>query len=431
VEVNNREWSLLIWFGAIAVAMVIITGSRRAMRPVLAAFANRHILTALTLLVVYTLAVVGGLVLVNAWDAKLITPTIVWFLTVALVSLFRLNRAMTERHYFRKLALGTIAAPVAVQFVLDMYPFDLPTEIGLQAAFLALGILHAVGAIKPEHHHAHQFFIAVITILVLVVVLRSALEITAQWSRIDFLMEARKFAHPIAMTAAFLPFMYAFTLYAAYESAASRMRATVPAGTSMVKPTLALALRTGFSVRKLSGVAPRTRMNMARATTVAEAVTLLDEGQAAETARQQKVADKQQRLIDNAGLQGVDQDGKRLDQREFEETKAALSYLHLCLAGHYRNSGRYRDDILVILGAETFAKKGLPEGAVITMHVTEDGQQWWAWRRTASGWVFAIGAKEAPNDRWEYDGPDVPTGGPGDYPAWRHFMVPAEPHHHW
>ncbi|WAJ35071.1 hypothetical protein OUO20_09690 [Arthrobacter sp. FX8] len=372
-----------------------------------------------------------GLNQFGVWDAKLITPTIVWFITVALVSLFRLRRAQTQPHFFRNLALGAIAAPVAVQFVLDMYPFELSTELVLQAGFVVLGILSGFSAGNPEYHRAHQVFNAMIVFLALVVALHSAFEIAAQWSRIDFLMEARKFALPIGMTAAFLPFMYAFALYATYETAAFRMRATVPVGTSVWKPALALALRTGLSLPKLNGVTPRTRFDMARATTVAGALKAFDEGQAAEAAILQEEAVKKQRLVDNAGLQGRDDAGKQLDQREFAETRNALSYLHLCHAGHYRQRGRYRDDMLDLLGADTFAKKGLPEGAVITMHVADDGQQWWAWRRTVTGWVFAIGASEAPSDRWEYDGPSVPSGGPGIDPNWRHFMVPVERHQHW
>lgn len=431
MEVNNREWSLLIWFAAIAIALVVIPASRRAIKPALAAFAKRQILIPLTLLVLYTLAVIGVLIFIDVWDSKLITPTIVWFLTVALVSLFRLNRALTDRHFFRNLAFGALAWPVAVQFVLDMYPFALPTEIALQGAFLVFGILGAFSAIKPEHHHAHQFFNAVIVVLVLAVVLRSALQITAQWSTIDFVVEAKKFALPITMTAAFLPFMYTFTVYAAYESALSRMRATVPAGTSLVKPVLALGLRAGLSVSKLNAVTQRTRMAMSAATTIAEATKAFDQGHAEEAARLQGAIDKKQRLEDHAGLVGANEEGQQLDQREFAETKDCLSYLHLCHAGHYRQRSRYRDDMLDVIGPDTFVKKGMPEGAVITMHVAEDGQQWWAWRRTVTGWVFAIGAKEAPNDRWEYDGSEVPLGGPGGDPAWRHFMVPAGTHEHW
>jgi hypothetical protein len=44
----------------------------------------------------------------------------------------------------------------------------------------------------------------------------------------------------------------------------------------------------------------------------------------------QETADKRQWLIDIAGPAGVDEDGKRLDQGKFQESKAAFGYPHLC-----------------------------------------------------------------------------------------------------
>lgn len=431
VEVNNREWALVIWLSIFVLIVLLIPASRRSVPGLLKIFFGHRILVPFMLMVGYTAGVIVMLNVLGAWDATLVTPTIVWFLTTAVVNFFRLPRAMKEPDYFRKLATDAIAAPVIVQFLVDMYPFSLMGEVFLQGGFVVFGLLAAVAALKPEHASARRLFNVLIGILVTIVIVHSITEISGQWSKIIFLAEAKKFLLPIGMTAAFLPFLYGLTLYAAYNSAAAHMRATVPAGTPVAMGMLALVTRTRFSVRKLGAVTRRTQVNMARATTLAEGKASFDDGQAAEAARIKEANDKKQRLRDNAGLNGVDAAGQQLDQREFEETKDSLSYLHLCHAGHFRQRGRYRDDLLDLLGPDTFAKKGLPEGAAITMHVADDGQQWWAWRKTITGWVFAIGAKEAPNDRWEYDGPDVPAGGPGDDPRWRHFMVPAEPHHHW
>ena len=52
------------------------------------------------------------------------------------------------------------------------------------------------------------------------------------------------------------------------------------------------------------------------------------------------------------------------------------------------------------------------------MKVAEDGQRWLAYRRTISGWCFAIGAAGPPPGQWEYDGQDPPTGFPGEEPVW-------------
>ncbi|MDR6988954.1 hypothetical protein J2Y66_003462 [Paenarthrobacter nitroguajacolicus] len=431
MEVNNREWALAIWLATFILFVVLLPASRRSVPGLLRQFFGHRILIPFMIMVVYTSGAVAVLVGFRIWEAKLITPMIIWFLTTALVNFMRVPRAMKEAAFFRKLALSAVAAPVVMQFVVDLYPFGLLEEVLLQGGFILFGALAAYTGKQQGLRPAHHIFNTLVGILAILVVVHSVTEIGSQWTRIDFLGEAKKFLLPIGMTAAFLPFLYVLTLYASFESTLALMKATATKDTKLMKPGLGLAWRTRLSVRRLSEVTPTARFNMARASSVREAITAFDEGREAEAARQQFAADKKQKLIDNAGLDGVDGEGKRLDQREFKETKAALDYLHMCHMGHHRNSGRYRDDMLDVLGEASFRQKGLPHGAVITMHVSEDGQQWWAWHRTTPGWVFAIGAKEAPNDRWEYDGHKVPSGGPGEDPAWRHFMVPAATHEHW
>ncbi len=87
--------------------------------------------------------------------------------------------------------------------------------------------------------------------------------------------------------------------------------------------------------------------------------------------------------------------------------------------GWYRNNdaNRYRSDLLEFV-LDGYAGRRLPDPPGIEMRVSDDGQRWFAWRRTVSGWVFAIGAAGPPRDQWEYDGPDPPAGFPGEDPAW-------------
>ena len=74
---------------------------------------------------------------------------------------------------------------------------------------------------------------------------------------------------------------------------------------------------------------------------------------------------------------------------------------------------RYRDDLLQILD-DSLTRLGLPKESGVTLRVSEDGQSWYAWRRTVTGWCFAIGAAGVPPDQWEYDGAEPPKGYPGN-----------------
>lgn len=44
----------------------------------------------------------------------------------------------------------------------------------------------------------------------------------------------------------------------------------------------------------------------------------------------------------------------------------------------------------------SLTRGGLPQETGITMSVAKDGQAWYAWRRTITGWCFAIGAAGSP-----------------------------------
>ena len=47
------------------------------------------------------------------------------------------------------------------------------------------------------------------------------------------------------------------------------------------------------------------------------------------------------------------------------------------------------------------------------MKVADDGQSWWAQRRTIRGWVFAIGAAAPPPSQQFFNGPEPHEAGPG------------------
>jgi hypothetical protein len=75
------------------------------------------------------------------------------------------------------------------------------------------------------------------------------------------------------------------------------------------------------------------------------------------------------------------------------------------------NENGYRPDIMDIVADLT--RHGLPENHGVQVEVSADGSAWFAWRRTVTGWVFAIVATGPPADQWEYDGPEPPDGFPG------------------
>jgi hypothetical protein len=85
--------------------------------------------------------------------------------------------------------------------------------------------------------------------------------------------------------------------------------------------------------------------------------------------------------------------------------------------GWHNNQGkRYRPYLLTRIG--DFERQGLPAEHGIVMEVRKDGQAWYAYRRTVTGWVLGIGARKAPPDQWFYDGPEPPKSYPCPGHGW-------------
>lgn len=139
---------------------------------------------------------------------------------------------------------------------------------------------------------------------------------------------------------------------------------------------------------------------------------------AARDAARREKEEASARLVRNAGVKGVDDDGKVLDQREIKETRGALRWIETCHLGHYNNRGKYRKDLMSNVLLDDFQHQCLPEQHGITMRVRKDGQAWYAWRRTPSGNVLGIGMNKGRDNEWLYEGDEPPQGFPGTDPSW-------------
>jgi hypothetical protein len=127
----------------------------------------------------------------------------------------------------------------------------------------------------------------------------------------------------------------------------------------------------------------------------------------------------------HAGSDEVDEEGRRRDRREFRATRDALRRLSNAQMGRHRNQGRYDPELLEVLRDALVRVDRLPPDLGIRLAVGDDGQSWYAWRTTPSGYVFAVGASAPchvlpdgePTD-WRYEGHEAPTGPPGADPRW-------------
>lgn len=353
----------------------------------------------------------------NLWNPKLIGESIFWAGASGFALLvLAVTEASKQDNFFRNKTVETVKFAAFFVGFLNLKALSLVGELILQAVVTFLAMVRVVAGHNEQHKSIRRPLDVILFLVTAGLLAYTVLWLAQDWSRIDKGQEVRKLLMPIWLTLGAFPFVFVFALMADYGRVFAFMKATTGRNRTSLRTRLGVILALRTRLLDIRGFAGRLAQQAGRGRTIRdgiEAVRAFREDRARKTAADQARLD---RLEMFAGATGTDETGRQLDQREFDATKKALEWLATCQMGWYNRGKRYRTDLLEKIG--DFQRQGLPAEHGIVMKVRKDGQAWYAYRRTVTGWVLAIGAREAPADQWFYDGPEPPTSYPRPGNGW-------------
>lgn len=416
---SNRELASLFWLG-IGATWLLLSHRRGILarcRDLVGVF--RPLAPHFLLYAVWISGVTWIGAQLGAWSPALLKHTVLWTLLSGFGLLVGTTDATKQRGWFRKTIFATMGATAILEFVVNAKSFPLLVEVPLQPiAFVAIAL--PLVAREPKHQPLRSlagWISALIGFSALGWTILAAID---QWDTLDHGLLLREAALPIWLTLGAVCFLYPFTLVIAYEGLFRRMQWRA-SGKRVWGQLLAVLAYAGPRLSVLRDLQAAGEYNVVYTDGFLKALRAIRDVRRERRAQDETEHAAAQRLIHNAGLEGWDDAGQRLDQREFSETRKALQWLATCHMGHYRREDRYRQDLLPLVESH-FIRDGLPEGHGIVMEVADDGQSWYAYRQTVAGWYFAIGASGPPPDQWCYDGSEPPAGFPDDG-GWSRFGV--------
>ena len=428
---NNRQWATLILLAVVALLALTQRGVRSSLLSLVRTAANPKLFVPLVLMGGWVGLEVWGGILLDLWNLTLTTDTAFWFIFSGLVLFVNFEEASKRSDFFRSKAIAAFAPAVLMEGFLDEFAFHLAVEIVMQLALLFFVMLAAVASRMVERHRSVATVSnTIVFFIVLGLIVASLLQLIIDWNEIDKANLVRQIVLPGWLAIGLLPFIYLIALYSAYELAFMRINHFADKARTRWSAKLALLASLHVKATEIASFAGLWPRRLAAAASFSEARTVIQEFRESKAEERRAKAEAQARLIRYSGVDGVDDDGKRLDCREFAETTSALRWLATCMMGWYRREGRYQSDLLQRLG-DDFGRQGLPKPSGITMYTHDDGQSWYAWRRTVTGWCFAVGAAASPPDQWEYDGSEPPVGFPGEDPAWGSHAFSGEANRNW
>ena len=417
---STREQASLILLAIFSCYLLANRGLRAHIPRIFRASLQPAILVLLFLVFGYTSFEVWLGLKLTWWSDHLAKETAVWAVMSGTVLMYKgILEANHDPSFFRRTASATIAPTVFLTFFINLATFGLLAEIALQLLLIPTTMLStfARASADPQHDRARKFCDGLLSLVALSWFTYTAVQVQRTWDQLDLHLLFQKLALPIWLTLGLLPFIYALSIYVAYQRPSGLIKSHTRSFWARSRALVAIILTLRFKVRDVTRLHHFWTKKAVDAKTFSAACSVVKEFEQSLRDEERAAAEEKDRLLRYAGVNGVDSAGQRLDRREFKETMKALEWLATCHAGHYRKRNRYDSNLLHLLG-NSFAARGLPEDPGIIMKVANDGQRWFAFRRTVTGWHFAIGAAGPPPDRWEYDGPDPPSGFPGEDLSW-------------
>jgi hypothetical protein len=425
---NNRELVTLIYFGLFALLAIFIRGARSALLQVLKLLVTSKVGAMLAIFVAYTVAVIWLMSLLGLWDASLVGGTLLWMLLIGFVWFINLSEADKDPRFMRRHVLEAVGVGAFLEVYVNLAVLSIRLEFVLQGFLIFVGMLNVVAKQEDRYKVVARLTSGILIAAGIGIIVYTTVQLVMDWSKLDYGGILNQFLLPIWLTLAAVPCIYLIALYAGYESLFMHMRFwnddrrpnwRALAGT-VVELCGSLTDIGGFR-----GIATKQAAQTSSFTTARQAAQTFKRERAADQAAR---AAARQRLIDNAGVKGVDTEGLQLDRREFAATKSALRWLATCHMGWYQRDDRpnaYRADLLEVLGA--FSHEGLPDPHGIVMKVRKDAQAWYAHRTTPTGYDFAIGASAGPPSQWYYDGDKPPSGYPSAKRGWTSSLEADRP----
>jgi hypothetical protein len=218
LDLNTREQALLIWFAVGFSAALTVPGVRRAFGGLVGAFFATKLVQLYVALVAYVTAVILGLAWLGVWGWDNLKTTLIWGATFAFVTMMRGQR-LIEPGAVRRLRREIFNGAVVVVFIAQVVTLPLWGEVILVPVLILVALLLAVAETQPEN----AIIVPPLRFLQssggMLIIGYSAVNILGQWRHYATSHQLREFVLPILLSALFLPFAYAVSVWMTYESA--------------------------------------------------------------------------------------------------------------------------------------------------------------------------------------------------------------------
>lgn len=224
---NNREIAIGIWGTVLFLLCLIKPTLRNSFAQVASAFFNIKILLPLGLMAIYIVLLVYGLKELGVWTTSQLKITILWSISVATVSLFRITGIKNAPSYFKVAIKDNFKLIIVLEFIVAFYTFPLWVELIIIPVLALLGGVLVYSGTDKKYSRVEGLLNALFAWFGLGLISYAIFQISADIGKFAKLQTLTDFSLPPILFLFYLPFIFLMNLYINYENAFVRLQFVV------------------------------------------------------------------------------------------------------------------------------------------------------------------------------------------------------------
>jgi hypothetical protein len=224
---NDREKAIIIWFCILLIWVLSQKSVRDSIKEpivtILKILFSAKIGIPLLLMGVYASLIVFLAYRINLWDVSLLKDTLLWFFGTACIMFGSTNKAGQDSRYFRDVILDTLKFGALLEFVINLYVFNIFVELALVPVVSLVAGMLVIADKSNEYATVKKILNGFLIIAGLAMLIFALVHVFGDFTHFATIENAKTFLLPLVLTFAFLPFMYCLTLWARYETLFTRI----------------------------------------------------------------------------------------------------------------------------------------------------------------------------------------------------------------
>lgn len=226
---SNRELAITIWILIAIICVLSQPKIRKSLFQVIKAFFAWKLAISYVIMFAYITLVIIPLNAVGIWKLPHLPVTLLWVLCVAFVMLFEFSKA-NDQNFFKDAIKDNLKGLIVLEFLINLYVFDLWVELILVPVFGILGGMIAIAETDEKYEIVKKLLNYIMAFIGLAFTGYAIYMVVTDFEHFATFENFENFYLPILLSIMFLPFVYFAALYAGYEALFVRLQFFVKDG---------------------------------------------------------------------------------------------------------------------------------------------------------------------------------------------------------